>query len=117
MLLDTMKQKDVTKLTNENLIRKHDELKAIIAEAEALLKQVDDELFARTNKIENKKLIVGDRTVSIVKRVSYKDVTLNFARRHEAIKEVVDTAILGGFYKSGMDIPGLTFTEYPLVSK
>lgn len=106
----------VTKLTSEELVAKRDELKAIVDEAKKLLDNVNDELLKRVQATKERMFMVGDRKVSIVVRPSYKEVTLQFARRHDAVKEVVDTAILGALYKRGDKIPGILFIEYPLVS-
>lgn len=116
MLLQNQTTKeDISKLSTEELIQKRDALKAIISEAEELLKRVDEQLFVRVDAEEERKLFVGARTVSIVSRANYKNVSLRFAAKYKAVKETVDGSILSAFYKKGVKIPNISFTEYVMV--
>lgn len=114
--VQTIKQTaTIAELSNEKLLAKRDELKQLQQDVEANIKAVDSELFTRCDKETERAFQVGERRVQIVTRANYKEVSLSYARRHDAVKEVVDTTILGALYKRGDKIPGILFSEYVYV--
>lgn len=98
-----------------SLLAKRDELKALIAEADAIVKTIDEELLIKVSKTEEKKIMVGKRSIQLIERLSFSKVPLEFAKKFRAVKKVVDGDVLRPLYKKGVAIPDVTTTQYVLV--
>lgn len=107
--------KTLSKSKNESLLDRREELNKIIADASEQLSSINDELMVRVLREESNKLIVGDHTVSLVKRLSFKDVPLEIAKKFRAVKKVVDPSVLKPLYEKGVKIPNVAISEYILV--
>ncbi len=120
----SLPKKGISRVEDEILIAERDKLKATIKKANETLAIIDPELYKRAERKTGKKYRVGDRTVMIVPRPNFNTVSLAFARKKDAIKEVPDSEILKPLWDKTKEleleerikkIPGLAVTEYVTV--
>jgi hypothetical protein len=97
------------------LLDVRDEIKDIIANATDRLKDIDAELYKRVEKEPTRKLVVEDRTVQIVERLSFTHVSLEVAKKYKAVKKVPDSSVLKPLYLKGYKVEGVSTIEYVYV--
>lgn len=112
-LINYFIQTNKATLTPEELIRSYDELNAIIKDAKKVLdEKIKPELELLVRDSGEKKILIGNRSVSMIQLPSFKDVTIEFATRKSAIKLVPDADILKKLWKEGEEVVGMTITEF-----
>lgn len=79
---------------------------------------VASKIVFRAEILERMKLdaeVWGGYGITKVKRANYKDVTLEVAKSLGAVKETVDTTVLGKLHKKGVKIEGVKESIYPMI--
>lgn len=100
----------------DDLVRRRENIQAIIKDSETMLSELNDELMVRVLKSPEQKLETKDgKFVQLVKRVSFSSVPLEFAKKYHAVKKVVDSTVLKPLYDKGIQIPNVATSEYILV--
>jgi hypothetical protein len=103
----------IAEYTVETLVKFFDLIRQVQGILEVMRKEIGSELLGR---FEGDGTIVGEFSVVRAKRPSFSKVTMDTAREFGAVKESIDTDKLSKLMKKGIEVPGVTFTEYVLVN-
>lgn len=100
---------ELQEVTKEKLLDELEITNRVSEELEAYMKVLKDELLAR---MKNDGEVVGKFLLSKVKRAVFSKVSIETAKALGAVKEAIDTMVLGKLYKQGVKIDGLEVIEY-----
>lgn len=100
-------------MTREEMVKRYENLNVVLEAIEAEQDAIKTSLMA-TMKSDAE--VISGYSVSKAKRVSFK-TPLEDARALGAVCEAVDTKILKNLYTNGVEIPGVSVTEYLSVRK
>lgn len=100
----------------EELIEQREQMLQAIEDIKAGVSVFNEEILARLASEKLNGMIVGEHTISKVKRISFS-TKIEEARELGATKtkEVLDEVLLKKMYNAGAEIPGVRVTEYIMV--
>ncbi len=106
----------IIKGRTQTILTKRDELMRIKEETDAMLEQINLELLDRVKENNNLPLVIKNRKVMLIQRLSFSKVPVALARKLNALKQVPDSTKLKDLYEAGETIEGVTTSEYIKVS-
>lgn len=101
-------------MTTEEILEEREKADLMIEQLEAAKSVFNSELLDRLNTEKVDGMVVGEKSITKVKRYSFK-TPLSYAEEMGAVKTVVDTEKLKSLVLKGIDVPEVNVTEYILV--
>lgn len=105
-----------SEMSLEELVELRENINHRLEDLKASLSVFSDEILLRLKQDKLQGTVVGDRAISMVRRVSF-DVTLTQAKELGAVKEAIDQDVLKKLDKAGVSIPNKKVSEYIRVSE
>lgn len=101
-------------MTNEELLVEREKADLMIEQLEAAKAMYSEELMDRLNADKATGIVVGDKSVTIVKRYSFK-TPISYAQELGATKLVIDSEKLKALVLKGISVPETKISKYILV--
>lgn len=105
------KQVPPSEMSDEELVSEMEHVNTLIEQLQAGVMIFKEELQNRLEADKVNGRIIGNKTVTIVSRVSFA-TTLEQAREFNAIAEAVDTKMLKKMHDNGVPIPGVKVSRF-----